>query len=162
MKKIARIALIALATSAAQYSQAATSSFNTVAGTSFEEYFAVTPTTTNKLFLTVSGMTAQFGSLSFEILGGPTPVTKTLNGLFSVAFNDYLNNSYSLAANTPYTLKISGVTLASPVGGSGIVNINYANGTVTPVPEPESYAMLLAGLGLVGTIARRRSKKQAV
>lgn len=25
-----------------------------------------------------------------------------------------------------------------------------------PVPEPESYAMLLAGLGLVGTIARRR------
>jgi hypothetical protein len=24
------------------------------------------------------------------------------------------------------------------------------------VPEPESYAMLLAGLGLMGTIARRR------
>ena len=26
------------------------------------------------------------------------------------------------------------------------------------VPEPESYAMLLAGLGLVGTIARRRTR----
>jgi len=26
----------------------------------------------------------------------------------------------------------------------------------TPVPEPESYAMLLAGLGLVGVVARRR------
>jgi hypothetical protein len=27
-----------------------------------------------------------------------------------------------------------------------------------PVPEPESFAMLLAGLGLMGTIARRRSR----
>jgi hypothetical protein len=30
---------------------------------------------------------------------------------------------------------------------------------VTPVPEPESYAMLLAGLGLMATIARRRRAK---
>jgi hypothetical protein len=29
-------------------------------------------------------------------------------------------------------------------------------GTVTAVPEPETYALLLAGLGLVGAIARRR------
>ncbi len=26
----------------------------------------------------------------------------------------------------------------------------------TPVPEPETYAMLLAGLGLMGLVARRR------
>lgn len=30
-----------------------------------------------------------------------------------------------------------------------------------PVPEPESYAMLLAGLGMMGAIARRRKAKQA-
>jgi hypothetical protein len=29
---------------------------------------------------------------------------------------------------------------------------------VTPVPEPETYAMLLAGLGLIGVIGRRRSR----
>ncbi|MBK9574837.1 MAG: PEP-CTERM sorting domain-containing protein [Rhodoferax sp.] len=29
---------------------------------------------------------------------------------------------------------------------------------VTAVPEPESYALMLAGLGLIGTIALRRSK----
>ena len=33
--------------------------------------------------------------------------------------------------------------------------------TVTSVPEPEVYAMLLAGLGLMGAIARRRKSAQA-
>lgn len=42
------------------------------------------------------------------------------------------------------------------------VNIQHPNGgndltmSITAVPEPESYAMLLAGLGLMGFIARRR------
>ena len=36
----------------------------------------------------------------------------------------------------------------------------YVN--TAPVPEPESYAMMLAGLGLMATIARRRSKTKAV
>jgi hypothetical protein len=32
---------------------------------------------------------------------------------------------------------------------------------ISAVPEPQTYAMLLAGLGLIGTIARRRKSKQA-
>ena len=32
---------------------------------------------------------------------------------------------------------------------------------VTAVPEPETYAMLLAGLGVMGAVARRRKAKQA-
>lgn len=32
---------------------------------------------------------------------------------------------------------------------------------VATVPEPETYAMLLAGLGLMGAVARRRKDKQA-
>lgn len=36
-----------------------------------------------------------------------------------------------------------------------IANLNYQS-SVTPVPEPETYAMMLAGLGLIGGIARRR------
>ncbi|MEP6607011.1 MAG: PEP-CTERM sorting domain-containing protein [Nitrosospira sp.] len=31
--------------------------------------------------------------------------------------------------------------------------------TVSPIPEPETYAMLLAGLGVMGFMARRRSTK---
>jgi len=33
-----------------------------------------------------------------------------------------------------------------------------AQGMVTNIPEPETYAMLLAGLGLMGFVARRRQK----
>lgn len=36
------------------------------------------------------------------------------------------------------------------------------NHAVVAVPEPETYAMLLAGLGLIGTIARRRNKSKSV
>ena len=35
-----------------------------------------------------------------------------------------------------------------------------AAGFATAVPEPESYAMLLAGLGMIGTIIRRRKGQQ--
>ena len=33
--------------------------------------------------------------------------------------------------------------------------------TVTPIPEPETYALMLAGLGLLGFAARRRKLKEA-
>jgi hypothetical protein len=34
-----------------------------------------------------------------------------------------------------------------------------AQGNLAPVPEPETYAMMLAGLGLLGLTARRRRRK---
>ncbi|MET3130675.1 hypothetical protein AAKU55_000933 [Oxalobacteraceae bacterium GrIS 1.11] len=54
-----------------------------------------------------------------------------------------------LAAGT-YTLEIDGY-VASANGGSYSGNI-----AIAAVPEPETYGMLLAGLGLLGFIARRR------
>jgi hypothetical protein len=38
---------------------------------------------------------------------------------------------------------------------------NAAIYLTNPVPEPESYAMLLAGLGLMGAVVRRRTRKSA-
>jgi hypothetical protein len=50
------------------------------------------------------------------------------------------------------------VTAASSKTGGTLVasGISFNGTTVAAVPEPESYAMLLAGLGLMGFIARRR------
>ncbi|MDO9007761.1 MAG: PEP-CTERM sorting domain-containing protein, partial [Thiobacillus sp.] len=51
--------------------------------------------------------------------------------------------------------------LAGRVGGGGSLQISGGGGLVTlqaPVPEPESWAMLLAGLGLVGWAVARRNR----
>ena len=58
----------------------------------------------------------------------------------------------------PYYLKIFGTasgTGAGPLNGiySGAITV-----TAAPIPEPESYAMFLAGLGVMGAIALRRKK----
>lgn len=50
-------------------------------------------------------------------------------------------------------LKVDGGTYVSASG------YQY-QGMAAAVPEPESYAMLVAGLGLIGLVARRRSRRQ--
>jgi hypothetical protein len=40
-------------------------------------------------------------------------------------------------------------------------NLSSPNASPLPVPEPETYAMMLAGLGLLGVAARRRKQKAA-
>ena len=47
-------------------------------------------------------------------------------------------------------------------GQIGMIGMTYHLGSLAPVPEPETYAMLLAGLGLLGLAARRRKLKPVV
>ncbi len=63
------------------------------------------------------------------------------------------------------TISVANPTIASvllyqpsPMGDDGMV---FDNMIFAPVPEPETYAMLLAGLGLLGFMARRREETAA-
>ena len=77
----------------------------------------------------------------------------TVNFSPTVGITTDVLNPISLLAGT-YTLQIKG-TLAGTSGGPYVGVLNIAQ----PVPEPESYAMLMAGLGLIGFMARRRNPK---
>jgi len=53
-------------------------------------------------------------------------------------------------------LKVQFLTAATDTKPTG----NLLSQNIPPVPEPETYAMMLAGMGLVGAIARRRRAEQ--
>lgn len=77
-----------------------------------------------------------------------------LNFGFYDAFGDAVTTFTNLAAGT-YFLTASG-KLAGTEGGD--FNVSFNISPVTAVPEADSYALLLAGLGLMGVITRRNKK----
>ncbi len=88
--------------------------------------------------------TTVFDSGTFtDLVGGPETASKTFMGL----------------AAGSYKFTLSGIWKATQrdaeLAHGGAPTINVA--PISPVPEPETYAMLLAGLGLIGTIAMRRN-----
>jgi hypothetical protein len=60
---------------------------------------------------------------------------------------------YGSPINGPAYIQITGVT----DGGNGGI---YSGAIAAAVPEPETYAMLLAGLGLMGAVVRGRSNRK--
>lgn len=85
----------------------------------------------------------------------------SLNGMFANfgASNDFV---LGLTAGTTYQLNVAGTTsnAGGPLGSGGY-NVAFIGSPVAAVPEPETFAMLLAGLGLVGFATRRRERKVA-
>lgn len=88
------------------------------------------------------------GSLVFTLLEVWDMTTNALIG------SGTFSNGNQVAALSYFTSDIPGSyqLLVQGTGGGAYAG----NLTVTPVPEPETYAMLLAGLGLIGFTARRR------
>ncbi len=78
------------------------------------------------------------------------------NGI--VSYGTFSGDGATFSINLPtagsYHVDISGVATGKSGGLYTVVM-----STVSAVPEPESYALFLAGLGLMGTIARRRASK---
>jgi hypothetical protein len=62
------------------------------------------------------------------------------------------------ALNTGYFT----LTPQAPGAGSSTASgLTFTNDHITAIPEPETCAMMLAGLGLLGFMARRRKQKEA-
>jgi hypothetical protein len=82
--------------------------------------------------------------------------TKGMNGTTSLTLSGtgILRDTQGVFANTAAKFTLSTVGTATAVN-----NYSVSFSTV-PVPEPETYAMMLAGIGLMGFMARRRKQQQ--
>jgi hypothetical protein len=52
----------------------------------------------------------------------------------------------------------SGITSLSFTNSSSIDAFEVANFSITPIPEPETYALMLAGLAALGFVSKRRKQ----
>lgn len=93
-----------------------------------------------------NGLGFTFGSLSGQVLANTAGVPSG---------NVWQQYTGLVLLNGPTSLMFYATGKSDSLGGS------LDNVSVTAVPEPESYAMMLAGLALMGTIARRRKIKAA-
>ena len=82
------------------------------------------------------------GSVLYTTAGGAVNNWQHYTGVFNLT-------------GGPVTLTFSAAQTSDSLGGS------LDNVRVTAVPEPETYAMLLAGLGMMGFIANRRRQRQS-
>jgi hypothetical protein len=90
-------------------------------------------------------------TLDSPSMNQPSPFNSSgprdLNFTGTLAAGDSANASFNLSPFDPGT------------GKTYTFTITQTPTVMSPVPEPETYAMLLAGLGLMGAVVRRRSAK---
>jgi hypothetical protein len=99
--------------------------------------------------------------VTFTVFGenGQQVFTTTLSG-----FADGSNNGETAEDRffgATYSGGISSIFMSNASGGMEVDHLQYGLAAAGSVPEPETYAMLLAGLGLKGFAARRRQNKHA-
>lgn len=123
---------------------------NTVAGASYTLSFAYTNRPDNQGAVS-NGLTWQIGDLSGKVGNNTATSWQT----FSTTFT---------GTGSPMTLRF-GATGRSDSYGTSLDNVVVstlsAGGNASAVPEPHSLALMLAGLGAMGFVARRRKGGKA-
>lgn len=127
---------------------------------------------TNPVFSQNNSLSAFDGSIDFAGTSGASTgqVSNSHTESFtSSSANDFALFSQAGGGTISLNLGATGQSNGSGAGNlitqfatsaAGQVKVSY-DYTAAPVPEPETYAMLIGGLGLLGLVRRRSAKKQA-
>ena len=105
-----------------------------------------------------------FSANQSGLLSGTLSFDSAVKGLFVLAIKGGPDYSYyefngGVAGITSLQFDTLGITKGNGNPGPGLSHFGLYT-ALAPVPEPESYALMIAGLGVVGFIVRRR-KQQA-
>jgi hypothetical protein len=130
---------------------------------------ASTLVVTNPLFSQTMNLAAFDGNIDFAGPSGATTGLRTASAtefVISTSANDFA--LFSAQGGGLINLGISGAGVSEAIGSgnlaSGFETAAGARATVTynyaPVPEPETYAMMLTGLGLLAFARRRQAAKK--
>lgn len=119
-------------------------------------------------YATITGITGTANGATIERLSGYASAN---NRLYMPGLSEMNGFHADIEGISFHTTADIDWNLAGFEGGSAMRSDTNSNGNidtwtsitmqVTAVPEPESYAMLLAGLGVMGAIARRRKSRTA-
>ena len=82
-------------------------------------------------------------------------VTSTANAVGTGSSYASIVNYAPLIAGKEYSINVAGTVLASTAAGKGNYSLSLST---APVPEPEEWAMMLVGAGLVSYQVRRKQK----
>jgi hypothetical protein len=135
-------------------------------GVTFSDIFSFNLTEPNvSSGFSVVDVPLSVGGTNFDgILTGLSLFSAGANGIVGGGDDTLLQSSTSTDGNSlslNYDQPLSGASFITVTGiSNGTAGAIYAGAVAAAVPEPETYAMLLAGLGLMGAVVRRRSNRK--
>lgn len=107
-------------------------------------------TSANPLTVTLGGVEVyNITNLTYSVFSG---VSGAGGALWGTYLGDNTTHDIPVTLSGAYHIIVTGLASGTQGGAYGVA-------LVSGVPEPETYAMMLGGLGLMGFVARRRQKR---